>query len=107
MTKGGHLRPEVYFGMADYVDRLGLKAAAEISNHEISHIQAIKTLVEKEKTDCDFTLTRTFDVFLDEDMAEKSKHAYDRMVQQGLTSVGDAQYTPAKFAERVCLSNST
>lgn len=100
-VQGGHLRPEVYFGMSDYIERYGIEAAAEISNHEVAHIQAIKKLVEKEHIDCDFTLTRTFDVFLDETFANKSKDAYDSMVKRGLTSIQDAHFTPAKYAERV------
>ena len=87
--------------MSDYIEKYGLEAAAEISNHEVAHIQAIKKLIEKEHIDCDFTLTRTFDVFLDEEFASKSKEAYDIMVKKGVTSVQDAHFTPAKYAERV------
>lgn len=95
------MRPEVYFGMSDYIKNYGVEAAAEISNHEIAHIQAIKSLVENEHIECDFTLTRTFDVFLDEEFANKSKEAYDSMVKKSLTSIQDAHFTPAKYAERV------
>lgn len=87
--------------MSDYIEKYGLEAAAEISNHEVAHIQAIKKLIEKEHIDCDFTLTRTFDVFLDEEFANESKEAYDSMVKRGLTSIQDAHFTPAKYAERV------
>ena len=87
--------------MSDYIEKYGVEAAAEISNHEVAHIQAIKKLVEKEHIDCDFTLTRTFDVFLDEEFARKSKEAYDVMVTKGLTSIQDAHFTPARYAERV------
>lgn len=87
--------------MADYIEKYGMEAAAEISNFEIAHVQAIKNLVEEKHIDCDFTLTRTFDVFLDEEHAKKSKDAYDGMVAKGLTSIQDAHYTPAKSAERV------
>ena len=87
--------------MSNYIEKYGLEAAAEISKHEVAHIQEIKSLVEKEHIDCDFTLTRTFDVFLDEAFANKSKNAYDSMVKKGLTSIQDAHFTPAKHAERV------
>lgn len=98
---GGHLRPQVYFGLPDYIEKYGLEAAAEIANHEIAHVQAIKDLVAKENIDCDFTLTRSFDVFYDEDMAMQAKEAYHAMVKKGLTCVNDAHYTPAKYAERI------
>ena len=87
--------------MPGYIERHGLDAAVEISNHEVAHLQVIKQLVEKEHIDCDFTLTRTFDVFLDEGFANKSKEAYDAMVARGLTCIQDAHFTPAKYAERV------
>ena len=87
--------------MSGYIERYGLDAAVEISNHEVAHLQAIKQLVEKEHIDCDFTLTRTFDVFLDQGFANRSKEAYNAMVNKGLTSIQDAHFTPAKYAERV------
>lgn len=99
---GGHLRPQVYFGLPDYIEKYGLEAAAEIANHEIAHVQAIRDLVAKENIDCEFTLTRSFDVFYDEVMAVQAKEAYDVMAKKGLTCINDAHYTPAKLAERVC-----
>ena len=99
--KGGHLRPEVYFNMPTYTEKYGYEAAAEISKFEIAHLHAIRDLVEKEKIDCDLTLTRTFDVFLDEQDGKKSKEAYDKMIRSGITSIKDAQYTPAERAEQV------
>lgn len=96
-----HLRPEVYYGMSNYIDKYGLEVAAKISNHKIAHIQAIKKLVEKEHIDCGFTLTRTFDVFLDESFATKRKDTYDSLVKKGVTSFQEAHFTPAKHAERV------
>lgn len=96
-----HLRPEVYYGMSNYTDKYGLEVTAKISNHKIAHIQAIKKLVEKEHIDCGFTLTRTFDVFLDESFATKCKDTYDSLVKKGVTSFQEAHFTPAKHAERV------
>lgn len=87
--------------MSNYIEKYGLEAAAEISDHEVAHIQVIKGLVEKEHIDCDFTLTRTFDVFLDESFANNCKDTYDSLVRRGVTSVQDAHFTPAKHAERV------
>lgn len=100
--KGGHLRPEVYFNMPTYIEKYGYEAAAEISKFEVSHLQAIRDLVEKEQIDCDLTLTRTYDVFLDEEYAKTSRQAYDKMIRSGITSIKDAHYTPAKQAELVC-----
>lgn len=98
---GGHVRPEIYFYMQEYIKRYGLEMAAAISNFEISHIQALKDLVEKEQIDCDFTLGRSMDVFLDEAQAVKAKAAYDALKKSGLVSLKDVQYTSVKDAEIV------
>ena len=85
----------------EYIKKYGLNMAAEITNFEISHIQLLKDLVETEKIDCDFILTRSIDVFLDEEHALKTKAAYDLLVESGLVSLKDIQFTPAKNAETV------
>ncbi len=55
--------------MLPYMASYGVHAAVESSKFEIAHIQAFKELIEKEHIDCDFTLTRTFNVFLDEEQS--------------------------------------
>jgi len=80
----------------------GVDAAVEISRFEIAHIHALKELIEKENIDCDFTLTRTFDVFLDEEQARSSKAAYDRLVTVGLEGMSDVHHTGPQNAEAVC-----
>lgn len=81
--------------------KYGIPMAVEISKFEISHLQAIKDVIEKEEIDCEFTLTRSMDVFLEEEPALKCKMAYDLMRLCGLTSVNEVQFTPAKYAEGV------
>ncbi|KAK2757158.1 FAD dependent oxidoreductase superfamily protein [Colletotrichum kahawae] len=49
---------------------------------EMSHVQAIKDLVEKEKIDCDFVLTRAYDVILDPKLVEKTKKEFDQLVEE-------------------------
>ncbi len=87
--------------MPTYIEKYGYEAAAEISRFEIAHLEAIRDLVEEEQIDCDLTLTRTFDVFLDEEYAKTSKEAYDNMIRSGITTIKDAHYAPAKQAELV------
>lgn len=100
---GGHVRPEIYFYMPEYIKKYGLEMAAAISNFEISHVQALKDLVERERIDCDFTLGRSMDVFLDEAQAVEAKGAYDELKESGLVSLKDVQYTSAKNAEIVSI----
>ncbi len=95
------MRPEVYFNIQNYTEQYGGEAAADIASFEISHVQVIKDLVEKEHIDCSFTLTRTMDVFLDEAYTKKAKVAYDELLKTGLASVEDVHFTPEKHAEVV------
>lgn len=98
---GGHIRPEVYFSMPTYIKKYGFKMAVEISNFDMSHIQVLKDIVEKERIDCEFTLTRSMDVFLEEEPALQCKRAVDVMWQSGVSSMKDVQFTPSQYAEGV------
>ena len=88
--------------MLPYMASHGVHAAAKISKLEIAHIQAFKKLIEKENIDCDFALTRNFDVFLDEEHAHRSKAAYDQLHTMGFEGLSDVHYTGPKTAEAVC-----
>ncbi|KAI9726546.1 MAG: hypothetical protein M1834_008988 [Cirrosporium novae-zelandiae] len=99
---GGHLKPDVYFNVNYYVRKYGAEAAAELANFEASQVLAVKQLVEDEEIDCDFNLTRAFDVHLDEEHAKKTKAAYDELRKTGIfTSVKDVHYVPSQYAEQV------
>lgn len=100
MSPGGHIRPEVYFSMPAYVKKYGVETAVEISKFENSHVGVLKHLIEKEKIDCEFMLTRSMDVFLDEEAALKCKKSYDLLSEFALIPK-DVQFTPAKYAEGV------
>lgn len=64
---GGHLRPDVYGYIPRYLERYGLKAGKQWAEYEVSHLQAIKELIEKEAIDCDFILTRATDAWCNEE----------------------------------------
>jgi hypothetical protein len=49
--------------MPKYTQQFGLEAAVEVAGFEFDHVPTIAALVKKEKIDCDFTLTRSFDVY--------------------------------------------
>lgn len=88
--------------MSTYIAHFGALAAAEVSNFETAHVQALKDLVEENNIDCDFTVTRSFDVLLDEQQAQHSKTAYNKLLEAGLEGTRDAHYTGPKNAEVVC-----
>lgn len=80
--------------------KYGLEAAVELAEFEKAHLHAIKELVEKEDIDCDFQLTRAFDVFLSETQNEKVKNDIEALQKAGV-SLLDVQYTPGSKAENV------
>ncbi|CCH42882.1 putative oxidoreductase ordL [Wickerhamomyces ciferrii] len=60
---GGHLKPYGHREYSQYEESFGSRIAADIVNSEVDHLYTIKDLVEKEGIDCDFVLTRAFDVY--------------------------------------------
>lgn len=85
-----------------YIERFGVEAASELAEFEIAHVHAIKETVEKEKIDCDFTITRTTDVWCNQSAADKAKGVYDKMVAHGLKYMNDVDFTMGKDAPGVC-----
>jgi hypothetical protein len=71
-------------------------------------VAAIVTLVEKGKIDCDFTLTRSFDVYTDKGEAETAKRHCDEFKEAGIAknTMNDLVWTGAEHAEEVSASPS-
>ncbi|ORY58576.1 FAD dependent oxidoreductase superfamily [Pseudomassariella vexata] len=90
---GGHMRPDLYGHIPKYIKRFGLEIGSSLAEFEIAHVQAIKAVVEKEKIDCEFTLTRTTDVWCDQDAADRAKAVYEMMVGHGLKYMDDVHFT--------------
>ncbi|KAG0689589.1 hypothetical protein C6P40_004795 [Pichia californica] len=74
---GGHLKSDLYYNYKNFRDKYGEKNAAEISNFEYDHTKAMKELVEEEKIDCDFVITRACDVHFDKICKEKAINGYN------------------------------
>ncbi|KAH8657919.1 FAD dependent oxidoreductase [Xylariales sp. PMI_506] len=98
---GGHLKPDVYYNVPKYIKKYGVKAAVEVANFEASQVLAVKELVEKEKIDCQFTLTRACDATLDEGLANATEAAFKELSMSGVANLKDVHFTPRKYAERV------
>lgn len=62
---GGHLRPSA--GSPEIIQKYGIEAALEVAAFEFQHLNAIKTLVEKEHIDCELAFTTAHHVFLQEE----------------------------------------
>ncbi|RAO65216.1 uncharacterized protein BHQ10_001228 [Talaromyces amestolkiae] len=98
---GGHLRPDMYSPMPKFIDRAGIERAVEVAEFEVAHLNAIKSLVEKEKIDCDFTLTRSIDVWCNEEAAIKAKKLYDALVSRNMNYMKDVFFVFGKDAEGI------
>jgi glycine/D-amino acid oxidase-like deaminating enzyme len=102
---GGHLRPDLYGHIPTYIDRFGVKDGAAIAEFEAAHITAFKNVIAKEGIDCDFTITRTTDVWCNQDAADRAKAVYDRMTAYGLKHMDDVHFTMGRDAEGVSVQN--
>ena len=88
--------------MAKYIKKYGTAAAIEVANFEASQVHAVKQLVEKEKIDCDFVLTRACDATLHKGLADETEGAFEELVRTGVADFKDVYHAPKKDAERVC-----
>lgn len=84
-----------------YSRKYGAENAAEFARFEAANVLAVKDLVEREHIDCDFHLTRSIDVYLDETLAKEVEASYRELVRAGIASLADVHFTPEKDAERV------
>jgi hypothetical protein len=98
---GGHLRPDLYGGIPTYISRGGLEAGAEIARFEIATLHAMKKVIREENIDCDFTLTRTFDVWCNEKAAKEAKVVYDQMLARDVEYMDDTIFYTGKNVEGV------
>jgi glycine/D-amino acid oxidase-like deaminating enzyme len=104
LTKvGGHLRPSVYARLSKYIDEFGIEAAVEVADFEFNHIQAIADLVEKEKIDCDFKLTRSYDIYTEQDSVDEARRSYDELKSAGVakTTIDDLIWWEGEEAKKV------
>ncbi|KAJ9130957.1 FAD dependent oxidoreductase superfamily protein [Pleurostoma richardsiae] len=96
---GGHVKPDVYYRVPQYTRMFGKQAARDIAMFEAKQVYAVKQLVEKENIDCDFNLTRAYDVIIDARLAERCKKEFDQLVAEGFPTVKDVCYLPGPAAE--------
>ncbi|CAG8066615.1 unnamed protein product [Penicillium salamii] len=98
---GGHVKPDTYSDIPKFAKLLGIEAASELADFEASHVHAIKELVETEKIDCDFHMTRALDVYLDADHANEVEATYKSLEKLEVLNLHDVAVTSGKDAERV------
>ncbi|KAI3401090.1 hypothetical protein diail_235 [Diaporthe ilicicola] len=96
---GGHIKPDVYYNILKYTKKYGAANAAAFARFEAKNVLAVKELVEREKIDCDFVLTRALDVYLDEAHAKSTYAAYQELRRLGVLNLGDVHYSEGQDAE--------
>lgn len=99
---GGHIKPDAYLNIPRWVKMHGTEAAQQVADFEQRQLWNVKKLVERERVDCDFELTRAVDAFVEEGEAKETVAAYQRLKDSGFKFPNDlhAILEPEK-AERV------
>jgi hypothetical protein len=69
---------------------------------EISHVNFIKKMIEAEKIDCDFTVTRTCNAWMNQDAGARAKAAFEKLKSYEMPYMEDVCFTAGKTAEGVC-----
>ncbi|KAL4951018.1 FAD dependent oxidoreductase [Aspergillus filifer] len=96
---GGHLKPDPYNRIASLAREHGLDAAREVAEFEARHVDAIAALVEREKIDCDLSVTEAIDVHTNPEYAKVLKSGYDLLVERGVQPTVETRYIPREGAE--------
>lgn len=97
---GGHLK----IGVLRYpqiIARWGIEEAKEVANFHHRQINALKEVVERENIDCDFLLTRSFDVFMQQDESEKQSEKIAQLRDAGFECIPDIDVIPEAHVEAV------
>ncbi|KAH8773563.1 FAD dependent oxidoreductase [Diaporthe sp. PMI_573] len=96
---GGHTKPDVYYNILRYTEKYGPANAAAFARFEAANVLAVKELVERERIDCDFVLTRALDVYLDDAHARSTYATYQELRRIGVADLGDIHYIEGPDAE--------
>ena len=97
----------MYYNILKYTEKYGAANAAAFARFEAANVLAVKELVEREKIDCDFVLTRALDVYLDEAHTRSTHATYHELRRIGVADLGDIHYIEGSDAEAVSHSGLT
>ena len=95
------MKPDIYFNVSRNLLMYDASDAAEVANVEADNVYAVKELVEAEKLDCDFHLTRAIDVYLDADHAQQTEEAWKKLRKDNVVELRDVACISKEDAERV------
>lgn len=98
---GGYLRPQIWHNLLENSNRYVADAAAEVFDFELAHFSVIQEVIKKHDIDCDFTMTRSFDITAEESLAEKTSAAYEELAKVLPDRAAEVQYTSSDNAGAV------
>ncbi|CAF4152556.1 unnamed protein product, partial [Adineta steineri] len=75
---GGHLKPDVYYSYKRYSNKYGQQIAERLMEFEAKQIDAMSKLVSEENIECDWTVTRACDAYIEPEIAAEAKASYEQ-----------------------------
>lgn len=97
------MKPDLYNFISTVAADHGVDAAAELAAFEAKHLYAIKEFTQKEKIDCDYTVTKAVDVQLSRDHFKTLKEGHERLVACGCTPTKQVHCVGPDEAQAVSL----
>jgi glycine/D-amino acid oxidase-like deaminating enzyme len=82
-------------------EEYGEDAAKELMLFQVAQVFALKEIVQKEKLDCDFVLTRSCEAYISQPESDEATANYEKLIEDGLDYVQDVYYAGPKYAERL------
>ncbi|KAI1103252.1 FAD dependent oxidoreductase [Jackrogersella minutella] len=97
---GGHIRPDLFVGLASRMQAQGLEAANQVASFEAANAQAVAALVAAEGIVCDLQRVTTADAFVDAGEAAKITKLWDVVKMLDCPTVREVAHHGPADAER-------
>ena len=91
----------MYSSIGTWAAEHGADAAAEVAAFEVDNLEAVKSLVDKERINCDLVVNNVFDVQCDEAYCAKLKAGLELLDANGLGTSDKVDFIPGETTETV------
>ncbi|PSR82413.1 FAD dependent oxidoreductase [Coniella lustricola] len=91
---GGHLKPDPYNRPASLALSHGVELAAECARFEAATLRAVKAVIDAERIDCDFVLTRAVDALMGDAIHARIAAGAGLLRDAGVDVMQDVHYEP-------------
>ncbi|PWY76133.1 FAD dependent oxidoreductase [Aspergillus sclerotioniger CBS 115572] len=75
--------------------------ATQVINHQLEQLSALKEVVDKESIDCDLKVTRSFDVFFEEDHAREIREFIDEKKSEGVLWAKEVEWIEGSDVDKI------